>query len=319
MQSNSVKPPEPGHVLVVDDDDTVRLLIRSWLGKAGLACLEASSGEQALAILAGGAAVDVIVLDVMMPGLDGFAVAARLREDPLTADIPVLMLTAHATSDADVVASAEAGAIDHLSKPFRGPVLVAKVKSAAVRGRAARALQQRVASAEARATIDALSGLYNRREFDLQIRKEAAYAVRHQRPFALFLFDLDHFKSINDTFGHEGGDKVLVHVAEGLRQTLRREDSAFRYGGEEFAVILRMCTEDEALRMAERFRGWLGQHPIHLQPVSGGETTPRVITFSGGVSAAARENEFRVVDLVGRADAALYRAKNEGRDATFAG
>jgi diguanylate cyclase (GGDEF)-like protein len=278
-----------------------------------MTCVEASSGEQALTLLHSGIVVDAIVLDVMMPGLDGLAVAARLRESPETAEIPVIMLTAHATSDADIVASAEAGAVDHLSKPFRGPVLVAKVKSAAARGRDARAMRARATSAEARATIDGLTGLYNRREFDLQLRKEAAYAVRHLRPFALFLVDLDHFKSINDTFGHEAGDGVLMHVARGLKETVRREDSAFRYGGEEFAVILRSCVEGEALRMAERFRAWLGARPVPL-----GEGS-RVITFSGGVAAAAQTNEFRVFDLVARADAALYKAKHEGRDATFAG
>jgi diguanylate cyclase (GGDEF)-like protein len=316
--TTSLKAPEAGLVLVVDDDTAVRGLIRTWLHKSGIHCIEASSGEQALAIIASGAVIDAIVLDVMMPGIDGISVAQRLSEEPVTAQIPILMLTAQATSDADVIASAEAGAIDHLAKPFSGPVLVAKVRSAAARGREARVVRTRLQFAEAHAAIDGLTGLYNRREFDLQVRKEAAYAIRHARPFALLLFDLDHFKAVNDTFGHEQGDRVLVHVADAIREVLRREDSAFRYGGEEFAALLRMCGVDDAQRMAERLSTWLKKHPIRLKAADGTEEV-RVITFSGGVATADATNEFRVHDLVTRADAALYQAKREGRDATFQG
>jgi diguanylate cyclase (GGDEF)-like protein len=304
-------PPKPGAVLVVDDDDSLRLLVTRWLGKSGIACVEAASGEDALErarAMADG--LDAIVCDVMMPGIDGFTVLERLKADPRTAAIPVLLLTAHANADADVVRGVEGGAVDHLAKPFSGPVLVAKVRAVTARARAERQVRKKLASAEERATIDALTGLFNRRQFDRRLKEECSSARRHKRPLSLFLFDLDHFKSINDTFGHADGDRVLQHVAERTRAALRTEDAAFRYGGEEIAVLLRDCDAASAKVVAERLQRDLRAKPIAL----GAAKEERVITFSGGIAAAQAGNGFATEEIVARADAALYRAKRGGRD-----
>ena len=305
----STLPPAPGYVLVVDDDDTTRLLISRWLTKAGLECKEARNGEEAIAAVATDPSkIDAIVLDVMMPGIDGFEVVRRLKLDPQTLIIPILLLTAHANNESEVVRSTELGVMDHLSKPFSGPVLVAKIRMACERARAERFLRTRLEFAEARATIDALTGLYNRREFDNSIRKECALATRQKRPFSLVMFDLDHFKSVNDTYGHEEGDRVLIHVARTVKSGLREDDLAFRYGGEEFALVLRGGGADQGAVAAERLRTALKSQPIMLG------TDERIITFSAGVSSAEESNAFSTDDLVTRADNALYRAKRAGRD-----
>jgi diguanylate cyclase (GGDEF)-like protein len=301
----------PGSVLVVDDDDALRTLVVKWLTKAGMACVEASSGEEALdAARAQAQGLDAIVCDVMMPGIDGFEVLARLKSDAATAAIPVLLLTAHANTDSDIVRGVEAGAVDHLAKPFSGPVLSAKVRALVARGRAERALERRLRFAEKHATIDALTGLFNRRHFEARYREESAHVRRHSRPLALLMIDLDHFKSVNDTFGHEEGDRVLAHVAGAIPAVLRADDSAYRYGGEEFVILLRDCDAAAASIVGERLRARLKESPICL----GADREPRVVTFSGGVAAAQADNAFKTDDLVARADQALYRAKRAGRD-----
>jgi diguanylate cyclase (GGDEF)-like protein len=297
-------------VLVVDDDDATRTLVTRWLKKAQLDVVEAASGEAALDAVERSAAIDAIVLDVMMPGLDGYSTLAKLKETPKGAAIPVLLLTAHANEDGDVVRGVEHGAVDHIAKPFSGPVLAAKVRAACDRGRAERELRAKLANAEQNAAIDPLTRLGNRRFFESRLREEAAFARRHSQPFALVLLDLDHFKSINDTFGHEEGDRVLVHVADAIRAILRADDAAFRYGGEEFVLMLRACDADHAVRAAERLRAALQARPIAL----GEPPESRTITFSAGVASPSADNGFATEDLVARADAALYRAKRGGRD-----
>lgn len=302
-------PLQPGIVLVVDDDGPTRALVARWLAGAGLETVEASDGPEALARAdADAARLDVVVLDVMMPGMDGYEVLRRLRESPKTAAIPVVLVTAHGSEEEHVLKSLEGGALDHIGKPFRGSVLAAKVKAFAERRRNERSLESRLASAEALATRDGLTGLFNRRHFDAQLAAEAAHAARHETPLSLVLVDLDYFKTINDLFGHTEGDRVLVHFARALRAVLRPDDMAFRIGGEEFAVLLRSCDARGAAGAADRLRVRLEKEPIAL----GSEA--RVISFSAGVAAADRGNDFRTEDIVLRADDALYRAKRLGRD-----
>lgn len=300
-----------GTILVVDDDDALRALVVRWLASAGMRCVDAPSGLEALRIAHELAhELDAIVCDVMMPGIDGFEVISRLQQDDSTRSIPVVLLTARATAEADIVRGAESGAVDHLSKPVSGPVLIAKVSGLCERSRQARALREKLRTAEENATIDALTGLFNRRHFEDRLRAEAAYAKRHRRPFAIAVLDIDHFKSVNDTFGHDEGDRALRAVADAMRDVLRTDDMPFRYGGEEFVMLLRACTRDSAVVAATRLQAKLRSQPLALGP----DGVVRMLTFSAGIASAEEANAFSATDLVARADAALYRAKAGGRD-----
>jgi len=300
-------------VLVVDDDDSLRALVVTWLGKSGLTCIEARSGEEALALArATPEELDVIVCDVMMPGIDGFTVLERLKADAVTAPIPVILLTAHANTEQEIVRGVETGAVEHLAKPFSGRVLAAKVLALVARGRVERSLEKKLLFAETNARVDALTGLFNRRHFETRLREESAHARRHSRPLGLVLVDLDHFKSVNDTYGHAEGDRVLKHVGAAIPTVLRAEDSAYRYGGEEFAILLRDCDAASAKIVGGRLRARLIATPIALG--EGAARVEKTITFSGGFTAAEVDNGFATEDLVARADRALYRAKGAGRD-----
>jgi two-component system cell cycle response regulator len=296
-------------VLVVDDDGPTRALVIRWLKSADLVCQEARSGQDALGLLAAESdKFEAIVLDVMMPDLDGFEVLKRLRKIPGCATIPVVFLTASA-SEEDIIRGVEAGAVDYLVKPFSGPILVAKLKAVRARSRAEWVLRRKLQSAERSATTDGLTGLLNRRSFDDRLKEMCGISVRYREPLALLMLDIDRFKSINDEYGHPAGDVALRFVADRIRGVLRLGDFAFRYGGEEFTVLLRKCDAVGAVGVYDRLRDDLKKATVDL-----GRGASRNLALSGGIATSASENGFRDVDLVGRADAALYEAKRGGRD-----
>ena len=241
--------------------------------------------------------------------MDGFEVVNRVKRSPSTANIPILMLTASETADSDVVRGISRGAIDYIMKPCSPAVLVVKVRAACKRSRDEKTLRRDLRHASLHATLDPLTGLYNRRHFEERIVEVAAHARRNQEPFAVVMLDLDHFKTVNDTHGHEEGDRVLCDFATALRSVLRTEDVAFRYGGEEFVLLLRGCDANRAMDVTKRLRKQLYARPFALT-----DGTTRVTTFSAGTASAERSEGFSGDKLVSRADAALYRAKNNGRD-----
>jgi two-component system cell cycle response regulator len=184
------------------------------------------------------------------------------------------------------------------------------VKAVCDRSRTQRELQNKLQFALENAAHDALTGLFNRRYFERRLREESAHARRHLRPFAIVMVDLDHFKLVNDTYGHDDGDQVLRHMAEVIQAQLREDDVACRYGGEEFVLLLRATTGMAARIVANRLRANLASRPIPL----GEKNEPKHITFSAGVAAADDRNGFNADDIVQRADQALYRAKRAGRN-----
>jgi diguanylate cyclase (GGDEF)-like protein len=308
-------------VLVVEDDDDVRRLVSRWLSKSQVQTLGASSGEEALQLATTHAeSIDAIVLDVMMPGMNGYEVLEHLRKDPSTSVIPVLLSTAHATGEMDLVRSARLGAVDHIAKPFSGPVLAAKVQAAATRGRETRRLHRRLRKAEANALLDPLTHLRNRRAFEEKMRDEVLRTRKAGRELALVVLDIDHFKSVNDTYGHLEGDRVLSHFADQLQEVCPGE--AFRHGGEEFVMVLHDSNAQAAVSAVDDLRRQLAAAPLEIG------ATSYVIHFSAGVSTSRILDEAMVRDAVGQgqlrasdllfslADAALYRAKNAGRDCT---
>ncbi|HEX2731916.1 MAG TPA: diguanylate cyclase [Polyangiaceae bacterium] len=301
-------PPEL-HVLIVDDDKTSRLLAAQALGEAGFKTLQAQDGREAIdLVLRQPEQIGVIVLDVLLPAMGGFQVLERLRKETRTRDIPVVLVTARANEEADVIHGINVGADDHVQKPFNGKILAAKVRALCERRRAAYTLSRRLRVAEELAATDPLTTLGNRRAFESQLQVEASFSARHSQPFALLALDLDHFKRVNDTFGHPAGDRVLQEVAQRIRASLRASDQAYRTGGEEFTVLLRGCDRQGALITAERVLAH-----VAATDIDAGTGTQLRLTLSGGIATMDSANGFASQGLIERADRALYRAKRLGR------
>jgi len=290
-------------VLVAEDSLVVRTILRRQLEEYGHRVVEAADGEQALERCREHHP-DVILLDVEMPKLDGHGVLAVLRESADLADIPVVFLTARATTE-DVVEGLRLGAHDYLRKPFEPAELLARV-SAAVRVKTLQdQLRQRNVELNAISRTDPLTGLPNRREMQDRMAAASSAARRHQEPSALLMVDIDHFKNVNDTRGHDGGDVVLRVVAARLGAACRSEDSAGRWGGEEFLVVAPMTDLAGAARLGERIRSHIGDTAV---PMADGPDMK--VTVSVGVASGIRAAEV----LLPEADSALYVAKRQGRD-----
>ncbi|HEX6493542.1 MAG TPA: diguanylate cyclase [Candidatus Dormibacteraeota bacterium] len=290
-------------VLVADDSRVVRVMLRRQLEAQGLRVEEAEDGHQAVR----GCRVlrpDVLLLGVEMPGIDGLTVLRIIREDPEMRDIPVVFLTAHADTE-DVVEGLRLGAHDYLRKGFEPSELIARV-SAALRVKSLQdQLRARNAELETVTRTDALTGICNRRHLEERLQGVLSMARRHREPAAVLMIDVDHFKSINDSMGHAGGDAVLREVADRLRRRVRLEDVVGRWGGEEFLVLGGITDAVAAGVLAERLRAAIADEPFEID----GAGRIRV-TVSIGAAAGTSDVEA----LVRQADAALYEAKAQGRN-----
>lgn len=303
----SLAPVASGEVLVVGEAG-MRREVQARLGALGIAGSHAERATRAIELAtAKSETLDCILLDLSFAD-DAWALLARLRAEPDTAVMPVFVVTDRLLGEAEQVRLVEAGAVDHQARPLPEALFCAKVRAICERSRLQRELRSKLRFALENAALDPLTGLFNRRYFERRLREESAHAERHQRPFAVVMMDLDHFKLVNDTYGHEEGDKVLRHVADLISRGLREDDVACRYGGEELVLLLRGTSGPAARVVANRLRGTLAERPVEL----GGR--PRHVTFSAGVAAADEHNGFAADEIVGRADAALYRAKRAGRN-----
>ena len=290
-------------VLIAEDSLVVRTLLRRQLEDYGHRVVEAGDGEEALAMCREHDP-DVILLDVEMPKLDGHGVLAALQASPDMADTPVVFLTARTTTE-DVVEGLRLGAHDYLRKPFEPAELLARV-SAAVRVKTLQdELRQRNIELDAMSRTDTLTGLPNRREMQERLLAAASAGRRHGQPSGVLMVDVDHFKAVNDTYGHDGGDLVLRAVAQRLDEARRAEDSAGRWGGEEFLVVAPLTDLIGAAQLGERIRNGICESPVRV-----GEGPEVQVTVSVGVASGHDDVEV----LLAGADAALYTAKRSGRN-----
>jgi diguanylate cyclase (GGDEF)-like protein len=289
-------------ILVAEDSLVVRAVVREQLEEQGYDVVEAEDGESALA-QAFDMRPDAILLDIEMPGMNGYEVLTRLKTDPDLADIPIVFLTGH-TSTADMVEALRAGAHDYLKKPFEPAELMARIAGAVRIKRLQDELRVRNSELDLLSRIDGLTGLHNRRHIDETLEKVGASALRHGQPLSVLIFDIDHFKHVNDTYGHPGGDLVLVEFARRLRLVARVNDVVGRWGGEEFVIVAPQTDLDGALNLGERARVDIAADPIQV----GDEQA--WVTVSVGCAAGVE----RAALLVAKADAALYRSKANGRN-----
>ena len=288
-------------VLIADDDVAIRQMLVTMLDEAGYETIVAPDGRTAVALTRINQP-DVVLLDISMPRLDGLAACRAIKSDPRTAHIPVLLLTAFAQVEAKVQ-GLDAGATDYITKPFDLPELLARLRSAL-------AEKTRHDTLAAQALTDALTGLTNRRGLEQQLDQMLAHAERYEEPLSLLMMDADHFKAVNDSYGHETGDQVLVTLARRAQEMVRAQDVIGRFGGEEFLVILPGAGHDAAMTAAERLRLHVIQQPISVA----GAADPIAVTVSVGVATLSPGVVVARTALVASADRALYAAKRTGRN-----
>ncbi|MEA2433681.1 MAG: hypothetical protein QOG54_1138 [Actinomycetota bacterium] len=282
-------------VLVVDDDPDLRMLANIQLSE-GYDVIQASNGAECVA-MAMERAPDVILLDIMMPGMNGTEVLNELSNRPETRDIPVIFLSALGTTE-DRVAGLEQGAVDYIAKPAESRELVARVGAAA----RTRARQDRIRAGVA---TDKITNLPDRKYFEERLGQEISRSERSSAPLSVLVLDLDGFEEVNEQHSREVGDKLLAEAAEALKTTLRTADTLYRYGGDEFAAILPDTELGTAYLAAERCREALAE-----VSVSGRETRASigVAQFSNGRTAE---------EVIARAEIALFRAKESGGSRTW--
>ncbi|MES2887980.1 MAG: diguanylate cyclase [Pseudomonadota bacterium] len=290
--------PRPKILLVDDQPINIQALYQVFATDHQV--FMATSGEIALAMCRD-KLPDIVLLDVEMPGMNGYEVCAQLKADDATSRIPVIFVTSY-NDEAAETRGLDAGAMDFISKPFNPQVVRARVKTHITLKRQSDLLQQMV-------FVDGMTGAYNRRYFDKQLDIEYRRAQRNGSPLSLILIDVDDFKRYNDRYGHQAGDDCLRRVADFLRTRLKRPaDFVARYGGEEFACLLPETTGRQALDFAHLLARQVQALGIEHLDSRAGPT----VSVSLGVAGcgAGVDNGLALVAL---ADACLYRAKSEGR------
>jgi diguanylate cyclase (GGDEF)-like protein len=286
----------PPAVVVVEDDPAQAQLISTWLRQLNARVSLCSSAQTASDTLAR-ETPDLVLLDVALPDVDGYAIARLMRQDPRLALVPIVFLTVrHNLSDE--MEGLRAGGDDFLAKPVERSHLLQVVLTRTERGRRIRELVHR----------DGLTGVLNHATLMAELDHAIAYSARHGEPLCFLMLDLDHFKRVNDSYGHPIGDQVLLHAATIFRKLVRASDLLGRYGGEEFGIVLRRCPPAKGREIAEKLREALSDSPVRI---GGGEVVYQrvsigVATFTGTAMSAT--------DLAAAADRALYSAKTSGRD-----
>jgi len=297
---------EPLGVLVVEDSNDIREMVTLMVSSMGYRTYTATTGKEALAQLRAHTP-DIVLLDLMMPEMDGFEFCHAIQEDP-TLQSPHIIITSAKDTLEDKVKGLELGAADYLIKPFSLTELKARIKAGERIVRYQKMLKEQQALLEQLAREDKLTGLCNRRHFEERAQEELLRAQRYGRPLSLLLGDLDHFKQINDRYGHAYGDTVLRQIGQMLPLHCRTSDIVARYGGEEFMVLLFETGLEDALKVAERLcasvRTLAFTHP------SGAFT----VTISFGVTSLRNGQMQSLSELIDEADKALYAAKRNGRD-----
>ncbi|MGH9718733.1 MAG: GGDEF domain-containing response regulator [Bryobacteraceae bacterium] len=298
-------------ILIAEDDAISRRLLETVLVKWGYEVVVVKDGQQAWEALQTEDAPRLAILDWMMPGIDGTEVCKKVRERttaPNTAPyVYILLLTARSQRE-DLVQGMEAGADDYITKPFDANELKVRLRA----GRRIIDLQAQLLDAQEalrdQASRDPLTAIWNRTAiFDI-LRREVARSDRESSPLAVAMADLDHFKSLNDTYGHMAGDAVLREATRRMTSGVRSYDAVGRYGGEEFLIVLPGCDTRSAACRAERLRSAIATEPFDT---SEGRIT---VTCSLGIASTADSGDLDTDALIRSADAALYRAKHNGRN-----
>jgi diguanylate cyclase (GGDEF)-like protein len=284
------------NILVVDDNPDKLHLLEAALSLAGYTVATATDGVEALAAVEN-YQPDLIITDVMMPRMNGYELAQRIRANPLTKFIPVIMQTAAGRRVEDLRRASEVGALGYITDPTDLDLLLARTRTLLE-------FKAYLDVCEEAAFTDHLTGLANRRRFERQLEREVSRTLRLGHPFSLLMIDIDNFKNLNDTFGHNVGDEAIRRMGKILREGTRGIDLAARFGGEEFAILLVETELARGLEVAERLRATIENMSLS----SAGK-----ITASFGVAECPSSAQ-TAVDILKVADMLLYEAKGNGRN-----
>ena len=289
-------------ILIVDDDVAVRNTMNEYINSAGYECESSSCAEEALERLEK-KSFHVVITDIILPAMGGLELTKFIRNDK---DSDVIVMTGY-SDDYSYEEAINIGASDFVIKPVRLEELLLRLKRVLKERDLTNERIRMMEKLQKLAVTDGLTKLYNSRSFYSQLETEVDRFNRYKHPLSLLLLDLDHFKDYNDTYGHLEGDKILVHFSRIIKSCLRANDTAYRYGGEEFTVILPETGGDEAGTVAQRIRAALEAE--RFSPVNGKKVK---ITISIGVTEYQPKEELST--FIQRADRAMYRSKQKGRN-----
>jgi diguanylate cyclase (GGDEF)-like protein len=290
------------HILIVDDDTSIRDAMHEFIEMSGFVSSVASSAEEALDVLSDDT-VEVVITDIMLPGMDGLALTDKIKR---SRDVDVIVMTGYST-DYSYEEAISKGASDFVFKPVRFEELMLRLKRVLKERRLNQERVQMLDELRKLSITDGLTQLYNSRYFYAQLKGEIERCNRYGHKLSLLLLDIDKFKEYNDSYGHLEGDKILVRLGRIIKSCLRKMDTAYRYGGEEFTIILPGTHGEEARTVAERLRS-----AVAVEDFTDGRNTDLKITISIGVTQYRLEE--KISRFVQRADQAMYRSKQAGRD-----
>jgi diguanylate cyclase (GGDEF)-like protein len=294
--------PAESRILIVDDDAGIRTTMHEFIGMSGFTAVSASSAEEALDMLRLQDA-DVVITDISLPGMDGLELTDRIKKNHQS---DVIVITGY-SADYSYEEAISKGASDFLFKPVRFAELLLRLRRVLKERHLTQERVKMLDQLQKLATTDGLTKLFNSRHFYSQLTKEVDRTLRYEPPLSMLLMDIDHFKRYNDTYGHLEGDKVLVRLAQIIESCLRKLDTAYRYGGEEFTVILPETTAEEAETVAQRIRATVEKERFFPRPKEEVQVTVSI----GATQYRPTED---LTSFIKRADTAMYSSKQQGRN-----
>jgi diguanylate cyclase (GGDEF)-like protein len=281
--------------ILLCDDEVANIQVSAASLKSTYAIKVAMNGQRCIELALQTPQPDLILLDVDMPDMNGYEVCKILKANELSKNIPIIFLTGM-DNEADEEYGLMLGAQDYITKPIRPAIVKARVKTHITIKKQRDALTQM-------ALHDQLTGLYNR-NYLLEVgQQKLTYAFRHATPLTVFMLDIDHFKKINDTYGHRKGDEVLTAVAKLLQQKSRAYDVVARFGGEEFVMVLSGCPANKTVSKAQSIL-------MEIETLM-----PSGIRVTSSLGIAVLSDQYtQLEELIHQADMALYKAKANGRN-----
>jgi diguanylate cyclase (GGDEF)-like protein len=304
--------PQKQRILIVDDAINNIKVLGSTLQQPDYKIFFALNAQEGLKSAIANQP-DLILLDIMMPEMDGYEICRRLKTDERTKDIPVIFITAK-NDEEDEVKGFEMGGVDYITKPFRPVIAKTRIKTHLELKKRTSELQSAYEKIKTFSITDSLTGCFNRHYMDDHLTQEISRAKRYSRKLSVIMCDVDHFKLVNDNWGHQAGDRVLIEVSAVLCGGVRQDaDWVARYGGEEFLVVLPETSSAKAASLAERMRTDLESMNICL------DNQTIKVTASFGLTSLKSDDNKEADTLLGRADTLLYQAKQSGRNRVITG